>query len=55
MGQSYGMVVSPKDVVADQPSGGAAHQNVGREVLLAHDPRQAYARGHRVDSHLAPF
>src|ERR1039458_4842000 len=48
------LVVLAIDVVAHQPSGGAAHQHIGGEMLLAEDARNAHASGDGVCAELDP-
>ena len=43
------VVVGAVDVVADEPAGGAADQNVGGEVLLGEDAADAYVVAKSVD------
>src|SRR5581483_6749478 len=42
------------DIVAHQPSGGAADNNVGGEMLLAHQACEADARCSRIHQRLGP-
>jgi hypothetical protein len=44
-----------ENVVPDQPSGGASHQDVRREMLLSQDAHQAYTRGQRICAQLDPL
>jgi hypothetical protein len=44
-----------EDVVPDQPSGSASHQDVRWEMLLSQDAHQAYTRGQRISAQLHPL
>jgi hypothetical protein len=43
------------NVMAHEPSGGAAYQHVGGEMLLAKNPCEAHSAGQRVDPELLPM
>ena len=48
------VVVGAEDVVADQPTGGAADEHVRGEVLLTQDAGERKAAGESVDPNLLP-